>query len=689
MSLLPGARLGPYEIVSALGQGGMGEVYKARDTRLDRLVALKVLRSDAPVSDETRERFEREAWAISRLSHPRVCALFDVGHADGTAYLVMELLDGETLSARASKGPMPMAQVLAIGAEIADALHAAHREAIVHRDLKPANVMITKSGVKLLDFGLARGVESPAVAGPSDESPTVRSALTAEGTWIGTAPYMAPEQLLGRVTDARTDLFAFGAVLHEMVTGRRAFDGRSVQEIASAVLHQEPASVSTLRPGVPAALSRLITECLAKDPDRRWQDAHDVALHLAAIAADPGPSQPTPTFGTRAAVTTGAVAGLVLAITLAIALWPTRDSSPPSGQVALELVPPAGSTYFSSYEAVTFAVSPDGSELAFVAQSPVGDRQLWRRKLNSIDAAPIAGTNGAGSVFWSPDGRSIGFFAEGQLKRLELTSSAAVTLCPTLQVTGMTGSWGQDGRIVFAGVDGRAMLSVSTAGGAVTTELKPDETKGEAKVAFPAFLPDGRRFLYLLRMKDGATWLMIGESGQAPRRVMPVDSNVTFVAPNHLLFARGGTLMGQQFDVVTGQTTGEPFVIAPAVHFFLTTGAAAFSASSNGSIVFQSSRDTSRPAWVDRTGHVTEDEGTPSSYLDLWLAPSGGEALLSRALPATSTFDIWSLDLARGTEARLTVDDVKTEFGGLLLPGGQEMVYSAPQSAAPRDDRKH
>ena len=264
MSLQPGTRFGPYEVLSQLGSGGMGEVYKARDTRLDRRVAIKILRSDTPVSTQARERFEREAWAISRLSHPRVCALFDVGRVDGTAYLVMELLEGETLSARSSKGPMPIAQVLRIGAEIADALEAAHRQGIVHRDLKPANVMLTSSGVKLLDFGLAKGADGAAVTDGSGDAPTVPGPLTAEGTWIGTAAFMAPEQLLGKPTDARTDVFAFGAVLYEMVTGKRAFDGRTVPEIASTILHQEPPAVSSLRPGVPIALSRLIAECLAQ-----------------------------------------------------------------------------------------------------------------------------------------------------------------------------------------------------------------------------------------------------------------------------------------------------------------------------------------------------------------------------------------------------------------------------------------
>lgn len=689
MSMQSGARLGPYEVLSPLGRGGMGEVYLAKDTRLDRRVAIKVLRADAATSTESRERFEREAWAISRLSHPRVCALFDVGHVDGTAYLVMELLEGETLAARAAKGPMPIEQVLRIGAEIAEALAAAHRQGIVHRDLKPANVMLTSTGVKLLDFGLAKGVN---VTGPdaADDAPTVVGALTAEGTWIGTAPYMSPEQLLGGPTDARTDMFALGAVLYELVTGRRAFEGETISQITSAIIHRDVPPVSSIRPGVPAALSRLISECLAKEPARRWQDAHDVALQLAAVAnagADPV-AQPAAVIGRRSVVV-GGVAALALAVLVAVVAWPEPQSQAAAGAVALELVAPASTTYTSSSDTVTFAVSPDGSELAFVAVNPDGGQQVWRRPLNSFDAAPVSGTSGASSVFWSPDGRSIGFFAGGQLKRLDLGSGAAVPLCPAPQGVGLTASWSTSGRILFAAVEGREVLSVSASGGAVTPEFKPDEAKGEARVAFPAFLPDGRRFLYLLRMRDGTGWLMVRESGQAPRRVTAIDSNVALAEPGHLVFAKGGTLMGQAFDAASATISGEPFVIAPTVRYFLTTGLGAFSASRDGSIVFHPARNTSRTAWIDRTGQLVAEVGAPAAHLDLWLAPSGREALLSRALPATGTWDVWSLDLARGTETRVTVDDAQTEFGGLLLPGGQDLIYSAPQGGAPRLVRRN
>ena len=659
----------------------MGEVYKARDTRLDRLVAIKILRSDAPISTESRERFEREAWAISRLSHPRVCALFDVGQVDGTSYLVMELVEGETLSARAAKGAMPIPQVLRIGSEIADALAAAHRQGIVHRDLKPANVMITSSGVKLLDFGLAKGLErrEPDSAG---DAATVAGPVTAEGTWIGTAPYMSPEQLLSKPADERTDVFAFGAVLHEMVTGRRAFEGDTISQITSAIIHTDPAPASSLRAGIPAALNRLITECLAKEPDRRWQNAHDVALQLAAI--DDSAGQAGAVLQTSRVAWMGwAAAALAVLVAGAAVLWPGERALPARGQVALELLPPAKGTYASSFDTVTFAVSPDGGEFAFVVRA-ASDSQVWRRRLASFDASPIPGTEGATSVFWSPDGRSIAFFARGELKRLELDSGAAVPICPVPQAVGITGTWGSDGRILFAAVEGKAIYSVATAGGAPSVVRKPDEAQGESKVAFPAFLPDGRRYLYYLRMKDGTGSLMIGEPGQASKRVMPMDSNVAFVEPNQLVFARGGTLMGQAFDPATGQTAGEPFAIAPVVRFFLTTGVATFSASRSGSIVYQSSRDTARLAWVDRSGHLVEQVGTPGTYLDLWLEPSGQEALLSRGLPATGTWDVWSLDLVRGTETRLTVDDAGTEFAPLLPAGGQSLIYSAPRGGTPK-----
>ena len=688
MSLQPGTRLGPYEVLSPLGHGGMGEVYKARDTRLDRQVAIKVLRSDLAASTESRDRFEREAWAISRLSHPRVCALYDVGHVGDRFYLVMELIEGEALSARSAKGPMPIAEVLRIGAEIADALHAAHRQGIVHRDLKPANVMITSAGVKLVDFGLAKGVEGAPVTDPAGDPLTAGAPLTAEGAWLGTAPYMAPEQLLGRPVDARTDMFAFGAVLFELVAGRRAFAGATAPAIVSAIIHEDPPPVSSVRPDVPPALDRLIAECLAKDPDRRWQNAHDASLQLAAIQARQESVTIAP-GSARRTLLVGALAAAVIGMAVGWGLRPGDRGAPPVARVELQIIPPERTTFSHSYDAVTFAVSPDGTELAFVSSEPKGVRRAWIRSLTALSSKPIAGTDGATSVFWAPDGQSVGFFASGVLKRADLVSGVAVPIGDVRERGTMTATWSPAGEILFASAEGDAIFTVSTSGGPASPLVTPDRSHGEARLLFPSFLPDGRRYLYLLRLLDGGAWIMLGEAGRPARRLLEAHSNVTFVDPGFLVFSREGTLVAQRVNPDDWTPVGESIAVASSVRFFLATGSASFSASRSGVIVYQSDRDRSHLAWVDRSGREMEAVGSPAEGLDVRISPDGRTALLTRALPSTGTLDIWSLDLGRGTETRLTLDDVGTETYPVLLPGGQEVIFSTPRGNAPRLVRKN
>ena len=389
MSLAPGTRLGPYEVLDALGAGGMGEVYKARDTRLDRLVAVKILAPSLAVSSDARERFEREARTISRLSHPHVCALFDVGREGDTLYLVMELLEGESLRERLAKGPLTIPEVLRIGGEIAGALAAAAREGITHRDLKPGNVMVTRSGVKLLDFGLAKALAPASGTAGAVELPTAAD-LTAPGMWLGTAPYMAPEQIDGRVIDARSDVFALGAVLYEMATGRRAFAGDTTAGIASSILRVDPPAPSSIRPEVPVLFDRLVRECLAKDPDRRWQSAHDVALQLAAIG-EPIDRSETRAVAPRRSRTLLVWAGSIAATALVVAAATTRigrpDAAPPA-RLELEISPPATTAFTYNAESVQFAVSPDGQRLAFITTGP-GSTRVWLRSLSSLKADPL------------------------------------------------------------------------------------------------------------------------------------------------------------------------------------------------------------------------------------------------------------------------------------------------------------
>jgi serine/threonine protein kinase len=649
----------------------MGQVYKGRDTRLDRFVAIKVLRPDAADSDTARERFEREARAISSFSHPHVCALFDVGHAGGTEFIVMELLDGETLAARIEKGPLPIAQLIAHGRQITEALAAAHRQGIVHRDLKPGNIMLTSSGVKLLDFGLAKLTNPAAPHGRNDRE--TAASLTAPGTWLGTAPYMAPEQIDGRPADVRSDIFSLGAVLYEMATGRRAFAGDSAAGIASAILRADPPPPSSIRSEIPPAIDCLVRECLAKDPDRRWQSAHDIALQLAAIGELPPASASTPHSG-RWLKWAGAIAATVL-LTAGVTTRLVRSDAVPATRVELEISPPSETSFSYNSEAVRFALSPDGQQLAIVASGPGSARRVWLRALSSIEAKPVTGTENANAVFWSPDSRSIAFVVGDTLKRLELASGVAVSICKVREQIGLSGTWSRSGEILFAYVEGDAIYRVSTAGGDAAVFVKPEPARDEYRVTFPSFLPDGNRFLYLARGREGDT-LMLGEGDRDARVITAMESNAQYVEPGILVFAKGGALVGQAFDLATAQVSGGPFAIAESVRFFLSTSVAEFSASPNGVLAFQPHHDRSRLAWLDRSGREVGTVGSPGDYLELRIAADGRTVLTSRKLPSTGTYDIWSIDFDRGAETRLTLDDAFTEIEGTMAPTGDVMFYA-------------
>ena len=468
MALSPGTRLGPYEILAAAGSGGMGEVYRARDTRLDRIVAVKVLLEAVLRDQGRRERLEREARAVSSLSHPNICTLHDVGHQDGVDYLVMEFLDGETLADRLAKGPLPQDQALRHAVEIAGALDAAHRQGVVHRDLKPGNIMLTRTGAKLLDFGLARAdpEAAPGISALS-ATPTRTRPLTAEGTVLGTVQYMAPEQLEGKPADARTDLFAFGAVLYEMVTGRKAFQGKSQASLIAAILASEPPPLTTLQPMTPPALERVVRGCLAKDPDDRRQSAHDLMLDLrwiaetGASAGGPGPGPAKRNNRERA----WSVLALVLAAaTLSLAVSLFRRGPAGDGAIRSSILPPEKSAFFfGGISSGPIAISPDGRLLAFVARTPDGRDVLWVRPLDSLSARPLDGTEGASFPFWSPDSRSIGFFADAKLKKIEAQGGPPQTLCETS--IGRGGSWSEDGTILVAPDISDSIYRVPASGG--------------------------------------------------------------------------------------------------------------------------------------------------------------------------------------------------------------------------------
>jgi Tol biopolymer transport system component len=658
MSTIPGSRLGPYEIVAPLGAGGMGEVYKARDTRLDRIVAIKVLHGRLSSDPQFRDRFDREARAISALDHPHICALYDVGEQDGTSFLVMQYLEGGTLQDRLAKGALPLDQALQYAIQIADALVAAHRAGIVHRDLKPGNVMLTKSGAKLLDFGLARAT-GPVVAGPGlSMLPTTPPNLTAQGTILGTFQYMAPEQLEGQEADTRTDIFAFGAVVYEMLTGKKAFEGKSQASLIGAIMHAEPPAISTLQPLTPPVLDRVVRRSLAKDPDDRWQTARDLLDELKWVA-DGGPDAVgvTPVARRRGherllgAVATVGVMAVVVSL-VGIFLYVRRVTDAPR-VLKVSVLPPEHAA-LSSRNAPP-ALSPDGRRLAFVASSE-GKDSLWIRDLDSLAAHPLPGTEQAGYPFWSPDSRRLAFFAGGQLKKIDVAGGPALPLCPAVG-DGRGGSWSNNGVIVFAPGDGRGLFRVQAGGGRPTPVTALDQRSGEMSHRFPWFLPDGRHFLYTALNSDPEKSAVYVADLDSPNRqqVVTVLSNALYAPPGYLLFLREQTLMAQPFDAAAAKITGDAIPIAEQVDVVANRLQGQFSASQNSVLAYMSSGTSgAQLTWFDQSGKALETVGAPGLFHGPAISPDGNTVAVDRADPQTGFYELWLHDLTRGIASRLT-----------------------------------
>ena len=688
MLLQSGTRLGPYEIVAPLGAGGMGEVYRARDPRLGRDVAIKVLPGDATASEDVRQRFEREARTISKLAHPNICSLFDVGREGEVEYLVMELVEGETLAARLARGRMPMDQVLRCGAEIASALGAAHARGIVHRDLKPANIMLSGSGIKLLDFGLAK-----TFAQLTDETMSrtldASANLTVDGMVLGTVPYMAPEQVEGKAVDAKTDIFAFGAVLFEMATGVRAFGGTSQAAVMTAILTHEPPSLAAMAPAAPAPLDRLVRRCLAKDAAARWSSAPDLELQLREIAGTPaavaGTSLATPTAAPRrAAWLPWTIAVLALAAGLFAMLRPEHPAPAASATAPVQflLLPAPGTSFAYLRENAWLAVSPDGSTLAYLAYDAQGQSGIWVRPLAALEAHMLPGTTGANTLFWSPDGQSIGFVASGKLLRIPLDGGAPAPICDLEAGSGISASWGSAGDILFSSILGRGIYRVPANGGTPVMAVRADSAKGEWRAMMPWFLPDGKRFLFLMRKAGGAGSIHFFEPGAPSRELLAAPSSMAFTEPDLLVYIQEGTLFGHRFDWRSGRLVGGPFAVADTVRYFLSTGAGAYATSAGGTLVYQAHGNVNQLTWLDRTGRALGTLGSLGEYLDVCLAQDGRRLLFSRSLPRIGTYDVWAYDVARGTETRLT-PSLNSDFDGKWLPGGRSIVYSGVESALP------
>jgi Tol biopolymer transport system component/tRNA A-37 threonylcarbamoyl transferase component Bud32 len=662
MLLESGSRVGPYEILEPIGAGGMGEVYKARDPRLQRTVAIKVLPAHIAGRPDLRERFEREARAIAAFNHPHICLVHDVGrHApEGgppTDFLVMEYLEGETLADRIAKGPLPVDQLLAYAVQIAGALDRAHRHGITHRDLKPGNIMVTKAGIKLLDFGLAKVQEPAGALASHSVVPTIATGaqpLTVEGTILGTLQYMAPEQLEGKEADARADIFAFGAVLYEMATGQRAFQGKSQVSLMAAILEHDPPPVSSQALS-PPRFDDVVRICLAKQPDDRWQSAADLVHELTLLRRPDGVPHATASTGVGRGerVLWVAVAAVAILLAAGLAAWTTFARETPQ-RAAFEVHPGGSGPNIGVQAELQFAVSPDGRHLVARSPQPDGQTLLWVRPIDSVTGRALPGTEDGAYPFWSPDSRRIGFFADGMLKTVEIAGGRPQAIASAELARG--GTWNADDVILFApGASG--LLSVRATGGDPVPVTELDQARGDRSHRHPRFLPDGDHFLYLVTgNRPESSGIYLGSLGsKETRRLLPGTTQAEFAPPDQLLFLRERTLMAQRLDMRRFELTGDPLRVVDTVARLAQTSHAGMTVSANGVLAYRAgSTDDDRVlAWFSRDGTIEKKIGSPGPYDNPRLSPDGTRLAVHKERGGD---DIWIVDLERGTETRFTFD---------------------------------
>jgi eukaryotic-like serine/threonine-protein kinase len=681
MTIAAGTKLGRYEIRSQLGAGGMGEVYLARDVEIGRDVAVKVLPASFSSDQDRLKRFQQEACAAGALNHPNVLSIYDVGKHDGSPYVVSELLEGETLRKRISGSGLAQRRAIDYALQIANGLAAAHEKGIIHRDLKPDNVFVTKDGrLKILDFGLAKLTQLDGHQSQT-EIPT-RRVDTDPGVVMGTVGYMSPEQLKGRAVDQRSDIFSFGAILYEMLSGRRAFHGESAAETMSAILREDPPELSDTNKNVSPALERLVNRCLEKNPEARFHSASDLSFALEAITASGSSSGQTVTMNAvvprrmaRRELVLASVAALavIAAIVLAVALLRSnfRRTSNEARPVRLFINPPEKNSFGS------FAISPDGLRLVFVATDASGKNLLWVRSLASTDAQPLSGTEEAVDPFWSPDSHFVGFFAAGKMKKIEATGGPVRTLCSAAVSRGA--SWNRDGVIIFSPTPNDPLYKISAEGGEPAQLTKLEPSRQEASHRWPYFLPDGYHFLYsVLGGPQSQGIYLTSLDGKENRRLLEVrDSVVAYAEPGYLLFRREAALMAQAFDGQTLQLGGYSFPVAEQVGFEASTFQTYFSVSQTGVLAYSSGNyGLTQLTWVDRSGKELGTIGQARSYyIRPWVSPDGKRMAVDGP-DLQGNRDVWLIDLVTGDPTRFTFDP-STELFPVWSRDGSRIVFAS------------
>jgi serine/threonine protein kinase/Tol biopolymer transport system component len=662
MAIAIGTQLGSHEITALLGKGGMGEVYRARDTKLKREVAIKILPEEFSRDGDRVSRFQREAEVLASLNHPNIAGIYDLAEASGTRFLVLELVEGETLADRIAQGPIPVEEALALAKQICEALEAAHERGIIHRDLKPANVKITSSGkVKVLDFGLAKATDASPTSAALSNFPTMLSG-TMRGLIIGTAAYMSPEQAKGRPVDRRTDIFAFGCVLYEMLAGRPVFEGEEVAEILAQVLTRDP-DWTRLPTHVPLRIRELLRFCLQKDVKKRRSDAADLRIDIEEAMTEPEAvaSAVAPGRQLRLAWGVAAVASFLLAVLAAVHF---REKAPESPEMRLEISTPSTSA------PLEFALSPDGRYIVFVA-SGNGPQRLWLRALDKTDAQPMSGTEGANDPFWSADSRSIGFTATGKLKRIDIAGGPPQELANTS--VPRTGAWNGSGTILFSASVG-PLLRIASSGGEPVAVTRFDARQSDHR--FPQFLPDGRHFVFYAAGTPDGTGIYLGSlDGGESKRLAGADTAGVYLAPGRIAFVRQSTLFAQHLDLERAELTGDPIRVADSV---ATNGVGfgGFSASVDGRLAYRGGAGLRQLTWYNRVGKVVGVAGESDPYLFYpELSPDGRRVALQRSV--TQNFvDVWLTDLVRGGTTRFTFDPA-IDGAPLWSPDGISIAFAS------------